>query len=79
MAIADVVTQLDVALHLRPAQVDVAILQPHLFVGQHGVSGREGQRLAVVEQSQFVGDDFDFAGGDVLVDGAARRATSRGR
>ena len=64
------VAQANVVLHLRPAQVDVAILQAHFFVGQHGVGGREGQRLAVVQQAKLVGDDFDFAGGIVLVDGA---------
>ena len=63
------VAQLDVALHLRTPQVDVAILQAHLFVGQHGVGGREGQRLAVVQHAQLVGDDFDLAGRNVLVDG----------
>ncbi len=57
-------------LHLRPAQVDVAILEAHLFVGQHGIGGREGQRLAIVQQAQLVGDHFDLAGGIVLVDGA---------
>ena len=66
----NLVAQLDVALHLGPAQVDVAILQAHLFVGQHGVGGREGQRLAVVQQAQLVGDHFDLAGRDVLVDRA---------
>ena len=65
----DVVAELDVVLHLRPAQVEVAVLEAHLFVGDVGVGGREGQRLAVVEDAQLVGDDFDFAGGDVLVDG----------
>ena len=66
----DVVPQLNVALHLRAAQVDVTVLQAHFFVGQHGVGGREGQRLAVVQQAQLVGDDFDLAGRDVFVDGA---------
>ncbi len=66
----DVVAELNVVLHLRPAQVEVAVLEAHLFVGDVAVGGREGQRLAVVEDAQLVGDDFDFAGGDVLVDGA---------
>ena len=69
MAMRDVVAQLDVVLHLGAAQVEVAILQAHLFVGDVVVGGREGQRLAVVEDAQLVGDDFDFAGGDVRVDG----------
>ena len=64
-----VVPQLNVALHLRAAQVDIAVLQAHFFVGQHGVGGREGQRLAIVQQAQFVGDNLDLAGGEVFVDG----------
>ena len=60
----------DVVVHLGAAQVEVAVLEAHLFVGDLVVGGREGQRLAVVEDAQLVGDDFDFAGGDVLVDGA---------
>ena len=60
--------QLDVALQVRPPQVDVAILQAHFFVGQHRIAGREGQCLAVVQQAQLVGDHLDFAGGNVLVD-----------
>ena len=59
----------DVVLHLGAAQVEIAILEAHLFVGDVVVGGREGQRLAVVEDAQLVGDDFDLAGGDVRVDG----------
>ena len=60
--------QFDVALQVGPAQVDVAILQAHLFVGQHRVGGRERQRLAVVEDAQLVGNHLDLAGRNVLVD-----------
>ncbi len=61
------VPQLDVVLHLRPAQIEVAILQAHFFVGQYGVGGREGQRLAIVQQAKLVGDDLDLAGGMFLL------------
>ena len=65
----DLMAQFDVAMQFGPAQVDIAILEAHLFVGQHRVGGREGQGLAVVQNAQLVGNHFDFAGGDVLVDG----------
>ena len=64
------VAQLDVVLHLRPAQVEVAILQAHFFVGDVGLGRRKRQRLAVVQDAQLIGDDLDLAGRDVLVDGA---------
>jgi hypothetical protein len=57
-----------------PAQVEVAVLQADFFIGHSGLGGREGQRLAVVQQAQLVGDDFDFAGGHVGVDGPRRAA-----
>ncbi len=63
----DLVAQFNVVLHLGTPQVHVAILQAHLFVGQHGVGRGEGKRLAIVEDAQFVGDHFDLTGGDVLV------------
>ena len=59
---------LDVELHGIAAQIDVAILQPHLFVGQHGVAGQERRLLRLVQNAQFLGDQFHLAGGDVLVD-----------
>ncbi len=62
--------QRDVLVHLGAAQVEVAVLEAHLFVGDVVVGGREGQRLGVVEEAELVGDDFDFAGRDVRVDGA---------
>src|SRR5580704_2390958 len=62
--------QANVVLHLRPPQIDIAMLQAHFLVGQDGVGGSEGQWLAIIEQAQLVGDNFDLAGRDVLVDGA---------
>ena len=57
----DFVPQLDVELHGVAAQVDVAILQAHLFVGERSVAGQEGRMLGVVQDAQFFGDQFDFA------------------
>ena len=65
----NLVAQFDVAMQLGPAQVNIAILQAHLFVGQHRIAGREWQRLAVVQNAQLVGNHLDLAGRDVLVDG----------
>src|SRR5580700_2133221 len=65
----DLVAELDIELHGIAAQVDVAVLQTHLFVGQVRVARQEGWMLGFVEDAQFVDDEFDFAGGDVLVDG----------
>src|ERR1019366_5828522 len=64
----NLVAKFDVVMQLWPAQVDIAILQAHLFVGQHGIAGRERQGLAIVQDAQLVGNHLDFAGGNVLVD-----------
>ena len=61
--------EFDVELHGIAAQVDVAVLQPHLFVGKNGVARQERQRLRDVQNTEFFRDQFDFAGRDVLVDG----------
>ena len=57
----------EVVLHLGAAEVDVAILEAHLFVGDGFVGGREWRRLRFVEEQEFVGDDLDLAGGHVGV------------
>ncbi len=61
--------QFDIELHGVAAQVEVAVLEAHLFVGEDGVAGEEGGVLGLVEDAEFVGDEFDFAGGDIFVDG----------
>jgi hypothetical protein len=63
----DAAAQGEVRLHLGAAQVEVAILQAHLFVGDGVFGGREGRRLGLVEQKQFAGDDLDLASGHVGV------------
>ena len=61
--------QLDVELHGVAAQIDVAVLQAHLFVGEHRVARQEWRLLGLVQNAQFIDDQFDLAGRDVLVDG----------
>ncbi len=65
----DFVAHLDVGLHLVAAQVDVAILQAHFFVGKNCLAGKKRRRLRFVQDAQFFGDQLDFAGRDVLIDG----------
>ena len=43
----DAAAQRKVRLHLGAAQVEVAILQPHLFVGDGVFGGREGRRPGI--------------------------------
>jgi len=62
------VAQLDVVLHLRPTEVEIAVLKAHFLVGDRRISRRERQGFAVVKHTQFVGNDFNLACGDVLVD-----------
>ena len=56
---------------LLAAQVEVAVLQPHLLVDLAGVLGvlgdLEGQRGRGVEHDDVVGDDLDLARGQVRV------------
>ena len=57
----------EVVLHLRAAEVEVAVLEADLFVGDGVVCDGEGRGLGVVEEEELVGDDFDEAGGHVGV------------
>jgi len=67
----DAVAHLDVGVHLRASQVDVAVLQPHLFVDVGvGIAGRKRRHLALVEQLQAGGDHLDLAGIHLGIDGA---------
>ena len=63
----DLAAQREVVLHLGAAQVEVAILEADFFVGDGVFGGGEGRRLRLVEEEEFVGDDFDLAGGHVGV------------
>ena len=50
------------ALHARATKVEVAILEPLVFVGVDLVFDRERRRLALVEDGRFGPDDLDLAG-----------------
>ncbi len=59
--------QSEVVLHLFAAQVEIAVLQPHLFVRDGLFGRRERRRLRLVQQQQLLDDDLDLAGGHVRV------------
>ena len=70
------VPQLDVELHHVAAQIDVAIFQPRLFIGERGVGRQEWRQLRLVQNPQLFRHQFHFAGRDILVYRAWRRAAS---
>ena len=61
----------DVALHLRPAEVQVAVLQAQLLGGLGRVGDDERRHLGGGEDAELERLDLDLARGDVLVDGGA--------
>ncbi len=64
----DLVAEFEIPLHLLPAQIDVAIFQAQLFVGD-GLFGRRKRRHpGVVQHQQLLGGDLDFAGRHLGVD-----------
>ena len=65
----DLMPQLNVELHCIAAQVDVAIFQPHFLIRQRSIGGEKGRVLGFIQDAQFVSHQFNFAGGNVLVDG----------
>ena len=73
--------QPQVALHARPAQVDVAVAQAHGLVGLDPVVDGERWRLGLVEHLDRAVADLDLPGADAGVDGAlgALRARCRSR
>jgi len=54
---------------VRAPQVDVAVLQTRVLTHVDVLFHGERRRLAGIEDEQLFGDDFDFAGCDVQVDG----------
>jgi hypothetical protein len=65
----DFVAQPEVALHLRAAQIDVAIFEAHFFVLDRFFSRRKGREVRVVENANLRGLDLDFARGHFGIDG----------
>ena len=64
----DFVAHLEVVLHLGTAQVEIAILEADFFVGDCVVGWRERRNPGLIQDTQFVGDDFYFAGGHFGID-----------
>ena len=62
----DLVTQTQVALHGRTAQVDNAVGQTHVFADVFVVD-LERRRSGGVQDFDFFGEDFDFAGNHFVV------------
>ena len=57
----DAVAQADVVLQLRPAQIEIAILQPGLLGDVLILGNRERRRLRLVEHAHFPGAHLDLA------------------
>ena len=63
----DLMPEAQVALHLRPAQVEIAVLEPHLFVRDGVFSRRERRGTGIVQEQQLGGDELDVTSGHVRV------------
>jgi len=61
------VAQHEVALHLRPAQVEEAVLEADLLADLGVGVDLEGWRLGLVEHGQGADEDLDFPAGQVEV------------
>ena len=70
----DAMAQADVVLQLRPAQIEIAILQPRLFRDVLILGDRERRRLGLVEDAHFLRAHFDLAGRQRPVHGVVRAA-----
>ena len=65
----DGVAQAEVAGEAGAAQVEVAVFEAEVFVGDFLID-LEGEDVGFVEESELGGDEFDFAGGDFVIFGA---------
>ncbi len=57
------------SLHFGAAQIEIAILQPQIFVGQFQPARLKRWRLALVEQNKPGGPNLNFTGGQFGIDG----------
>ena len=64
----------EVALHARPAEIDVTMLQTDVFRDVDPVFDHEGRGLGGIQDAQLVDQDFDCTGGQVGVDHVGRPA-----
>ena len=74
----DLRAQNDIALHVRAAQIDVAILQARVFLDVDVFFHRERRRARFVQDPELLDHHFHFAGRDGGIDGVRRRAASPG-
>ena len=74
----DLRAQNDIALHVRTAQIDVAILQARVFLDVDVVFHRKRRRARFVQNPELLDHHFDFAGRNGRIDGF-RRAQLRPR
>ena len=67
-------SELDVALHLRTAKVEIAVLQPGVFTDRRAVLlvELEGRVQRDVQHTDVLGHEFDFAGREIGVVGVLR-------
>ena len=63
----DAAANREVLLHLAAAQIEIAVLQPHLFIRDGVLGGREGRRLRIVQQQHLVRNQLDVSGLHVRV------------
>ncbi len=61
--------QFNVVLHGVAPQINVAILEAQLFVGQNSVARQELRLLRLVQDAQLFRHQFNLAAGNVFVDG----------
>ena len=60
--------QLKIKLHGIAPQINVAILQAHLFVRQNSFAGQKRGLLCFVQNAQLFRNQFNLAGRNVFVD-----------
>jgi hypothetical protein len=64
----DAVAQADVVLQARPAQVQIAITQPHVLGHRRVFGDLERRGLRFVEHADLAREDLDVAGRELRVD-----------
>ncbi len=65
----DLVAQLEIGLHLGPAQVEIAVLEAHFLVLHRVVRRRKRRHFGVVQDKQLLSDHFHLAGRHFRIDG----------
>src|SRR5262245_43665627 len=60
--------QADVVLEARPAQIKVAIMQPHIFGHRSVLGDRKRRRLRLVQDTDFAHEYLDLARRKLWID-----------